>query len=119
MLPNLEASLFAICHQQVPGNFIVNLKHGESHLEGDSAALLGINVFEDCISKHRDESFVNAVAEDRITLAAARLAVGKQRGVESLPSVGYQALAQVIEHFALVHVLGIVDFEISVFSKKI
>ena len=117
MLPDLHCGFLSILHQEVPNILIVNLQHGESHFKGDSCALLGIDIFEYCISKHRYESFVDPVAEDRVALATPSLAVGKQRGIESLPGIRDETLSQVIEHFALVHIFGIINIKIPVFSK--
>ena len=118
MLPDLQCGFLSILHQEVPNILIVNLQHGESHFKGGPGALLGIDIFEYCIGKHWNESFVDTIAKDRVTLAATSLPIGKQRSIESLPGIGDQTLSQVIEHFALVHILGIIDLKISVFSKE-
>ena len=118
MLSDLQCRLFAIGHQEVPNILIVDLQHGEGHFKGCPGALLGIDILEYCIGKHWYEPFVDAVAKYRVALAAPSLPVGKQRGIESLPGICDQTLSQVIEHLALVHIFGIVNIKISVFSIK-
>ena len=117
MLSDLQCRLLAIGHQEVPNILIVDLQHGEGHFKGCTGALLGIDILEYCISKHWYESFVDTIAKDRVALAATSLPVGKQRSIESLPGICDQTLAQVIEHLALVHIFGIINIKIPVFSK--
>ena len=118
MLSDLQRRLLPIGHQQVPDILIVDLQHGEGHFKGDTGALLSIDIFEYCIGKHGYESFVDAVAKDRVTLPTPSLAVCKQRSIESLPSIRDETLSQVVEYFALVHILRIINSKISVTSKK-
>ena len=117
MLSDLQCGLLP-SHQEVPNILIVDLQHGEGHFKGDTCALLGIDIFEYCISKHWYESFVDPVAKDGVTLPTPSLPVGKQRSIESLPGIRDETLSQVIEHFALVHILRIINIKISVFSRK-
>ena len=117
MLSDLQCRLLAIGHQEVPNILIVDLQHGEGHFKGCPGALLGIDILEYCIGKHWYESFVDTIAEDGIAFAATGLPVGKQRSIESLPGICDQTLSQVIEHLALVHIFGIINIKIPVFSK--
>lgn len=78
MLSDLQCRLLPIGHQQVPHVLIVDLQHGEGHFKGCTGALLGIDIFENRISKHWYESFVDTIAKYRVALATTSLAVGKQ-----------------------------------------
>merc|ERR550532_3038986 len=90
-------------YNEVTGYLIVDLKHAQLDLKlNSSCSLLGFNLLEKLLGKHRHDSFVDAIAEDRPALPAASLTVRKQGGVVPFPGILQDPFSQVVEHLFLV-----------------
>ena len=75
------------------------------YLELCCRAFLAFDAAEQFLAHHRHDALVLVVPHHRVALAAARLAVGEQRGVVAIPGVVKHALAQVVKHLALGRIL--------------
>lgn len=116
MIPNFQSAFLLMRltrHEQVPRILIVDLKHAELHLEVDPLPFLGLDLLEDEVCEHWDDAPVDAVTEHGVALPAARLPVGKQRGVVAFPGVFQDGLAEVVEDHILVGVFLIGGSEVA------
>ena len=91
--------------EQIADLFVVDLHHRKGDLQIDVACgELGL-LLEDGVAHLRHDALVRPVADKRVRLTRASLAIRKQAAVEALESVIEHALAQAQVHEPLIGVL--------------
>lgn len=94
---SIDWSLVGI-DEQVLDLFVINLKHGDSHLILTLALFLEpLDSLEELFASHRYNAFVGAIPDHGVWLSGPGLAIGKQAAIESYPELerNYQAFSRI------------------------
>ena len=90
--------------------FIVDFEHGELDLifsVTSAAGLAGSNPLENFVACNGNDTFIGPITDHRVTLARARLSVGKETAVIALPRVVKHLTAEALVNLLLIGVLSL------------
>ena len=101
-----RAFAFGRSHEQVLDLVEVNFDHGDRDFKPDILFRVFTNSLEQFTCGHRNDTFILAVAKDRIRLARACLTIRKESTIETLPGFVEHSGTQFVPNFLLICVVA-------------